>query len=154
MEFLVPICVQGILLVRVLSVYPPTQNTRKQNLAIYVPMAAFKIARLINAAYATHDLVGHLFDSQGVIRAAQFVWGTKYVKVEWFLQLFDDMYVGAAICRLWMSTDVDDLNRFVSGLFIHKLYISVMTRNRADADASHSGSGTSCTSLPPPWYDL
>ncbi len=97
MEFVVPICVQGILLVRLVSVYPPTHNTRWKNLAIYVPVVAFKVARLVNAAYATHDLVGHLPDSLGVIAAAQFVWSTKYVKVEWFLQLFDDMYVGSVI---------------------------------------------------------
>ena len=95
MDFLVPICVQGILLVRLVSVYPPTSNSRRQNLMIYIPVVAFKIARLLNAGYATHDLIGHLPDSLGVIAAAQFVWRTKYVKVEWFLQLFDDMYVGA-----------------------------------------------------------
>lgn len=93
MDFLVPICVEGILLVRVISVYPPTSNTRTQNLAIYAPVVAFKIARLTNAVYATHDFVGHLPDSVGVIAAAQFVWSTKYVRVEWFLQLFDDMCV-------------------------------------------------------------
>lgn len=95
MDFLVPICVQGILLVRLVSVYPPTSNSRRQNLMIYIPVVAFKIARLFNAGYATHDLIGHLPDSLGVIAAAQFIWRTKYVKVEWFLQLFDDMYVGA-----------------------------------------------------------
>ena len=100
MNFLVPICVQGILLVRLIGVYPPASNTRKKNLAIYVPVVAFKVARLINAAYATRDLINHAPDSLGVIGAAQVVWGTKYVKVEWFLQLFDDMCVGerCAVC--------------------------------------------------------
>ncbi|KAM5531181.1 hypothetical protein V8D89_015151 [Ganoderma adspersum] len=123
MDFLVPICVQGILLVRLVSVYPPTSNSRRQNLAIYIPVVAFKIARLFNAAYATHDLIGHLPDSLGVIAAAQFIWRTKYVKIEWFLQLFDDM--------------------FVSGLFVHKLYASAMMRRGNDADTSHSRSGSS-----------
>ncbi|KAI1787111.1 hypothetical protein LXA43DRAFT_1098601 [Ganoderma leucocontextum] len=122
MNFLVPICVQGILLVRLVGVYPPTRNTRMQNIAIYIPVVAFKIARLINASYATRDLVNHTPDSLGVIAAAQLVWGTKYVKVEWFLQLFDDM--------------------FVSGLFVHKLYVSVMARKEADIDTGHSGSGS------------
>lgn len=97
MNFLVPICVQGILLVRLIGVYPPKDNTKKKNLAIYVPVVAFKIARLVNASYATRDLINHTPDTLGVIGAAQLVWGTKYVKVEWFLQLFDDMYVTAAI---------------------------------------------------------
>ncbi|PIL26381.1 hypothetical protein GSI_12138 [Ganoderma sinense ZZ0214-1] len=121
MDFLVPICVQGILLVRLVSVYPPKSNSRQQNLVIYIPVVAFKVARLVNASYATHDLIGHLPDSLGVIAAAQFIWRTKYVKVEWFLQLFDDM--------------------FVSGLFVHKLYASAMMRRGTDT-ATHSGSGS------------
>ncbi len=94
LNFLVPISVQGILLVRLLGVYPPSINTRRQNLVIYVPIVIFKIARLTNIAYATGDIVSHSPDSIGIIKAAQLVWGTKYVKVEWILQLFDDMYVG------------------------------------------------------------
>ncbi|PIL26378.1 hypothetical protein GSI_12134 [Ganoderma sinense ZZ0214-1] len=121
MNFLVPICVQGILLVRLVGVYPPTANSRKQNLLIYIPVTVFKIARLVNAALATRDLINHEPDSLGVIVAAQIVWGTKYVKVEWFLQLFDDM--------------------FVSGLFVYKLYVSVMTRKEAGIDTGHSESG-------------
>ena len=93
MNFLVPISVQGILLVRLIGVYPPKENTLKKNLMIYIPVTAFKIARLVNAAYATRDLINHAPDSLGVIGAAKVVWGTKFVKVEWFLQLFDDMYV-------------------------------------------------------------
>ncbi|KAI1787115.1 hypothetical protein LXA43DRAFT_896767 [Ganoderma leucocontextum] len=119
MNFLVPICVQGILLVRLIGVYPPTRNTRKQNLAIYVPVVAFKMARLVNAAYAGRDLVDHTPDLS-IITAAQIVWGSKFVKVEWFLQLFDDM--------------------FVSGLFVHRLYVSAMMKKEADIDTGHSGS--------------
>ena len=150
MNFLVPICVQGILLVRLIGVYPPKSNTTKKNLAIYVPVVAFKIARLVNAVLATHDLVSHTPDSLGVITAAQLVWGTKYVKVEWFLQLFDDMY---AFVLCISSAGADDASRFVSGLFVYKLYVSVMTKKEADIDTGHSGSGANCTSsrpLPPP----
>ena len=93
MEFLVPICVEGILLIRLVAAYPPASNSRRQNLAIYVPVIAFKIARLVNVVIATHNSIAHLSDSLGVIVAAQFVWRTEYVKIEWFLQLFDDMYV-------------------------------------------------------------
>ena len=93
MSFLVPVSVQGVLLVRLIGVYPPRGNTRKQNIAIYAPVVAFKIARFINAAYATRDLVPHLPNALSIIAAAQFVWSTKYIKIEWFLQLFDDMYV-------------------------------------------------------------
>ena len=94
MDFLVPICAQGILLVRLVAAYPPTSNSRKQNLLIYIPVVGFKLARLANAAFASDELIHHLVvDSLDVIRASKFVWGTKYVKIEWFLQLFDDMYV-------------------------------------------------------------
>ncbi|PIL26379.1 hypothetical protein GSI_12136 [Ganoderma sinense ZZ0214-1] len=82
MNFLVPICVQGILLVRLVGVYPPTSNTRKQNLLIYIPVTAFKIARLVNAAYATRNLINHTPDSLGVLGAAEVAWGTKFMKVE------------------------------------------------------------------------
>ena len=147
MDFLVPICVEGILLVRVISVYPPTSNTRTQNLAIYTPVVAFKIARLANAVYATHDFVGHLPDSVGVIAAAQFVWSTKYVKIEWFLQLFDDMCVpvSAMIRRLWSSADIECPRSFVSGLFIHRLWESITARKGGDIHTIYSGSGSSCT---------
>ena len=97
MDFLVPICVEGILLVRVVAVYPPTGNSRRRNLAIYGPVVAFKIARLINVLFGLRDLVDNLRDSLDVISAAQFVWSTKYVKIEWLLQLFDDVCVSAII---------------------------------------------------------
>ena len=93
MSFLVPIAVQGVLLVRLICVYPLRVNTGKQNIAIYAPVIAFKIARFINATYAARDLVLHLPNALSIIAAAQFVWSTKYIKIEWFLQLFDDMYV-------------------------------------------------------------
>ncbi|KAI1787112.1 hypothetical protein LXA43DRAFT_738417 [Ganoderma leucocontextum] len=123
MDFLLPVSVQAILLVRLTCVYAPTRNSRMQNIAIYVPVVAFKIARLVNAVYAIRDLAGRMPDSFDVIAAAQLVWSTKYVKVEWFLQLFDDM--------------------FVSGLFVHKLSVSVVARKEADIHTGHTGSSSS-----------
>ena len=91
-EFLLPVCVQGILLIRLVAVYRPSEMPWGQCLAIYAPIVAFKIARLVNAGLATQHLLSHTPPNAGVIVAAQIVWGTKYIKVEWFLQLFDDMY--------------------------------------------------------------
>ncbi|TBU23795.1 hypothetical protein BD311DRAFT_63384 [Dichomitus squalens] len=104
MEFLLPICVQAILLIRLVSVYRPRYLATKLRLAIYIPVVAFKVARLVNAGITVQYLLSHMPNDAGVIIAAQIVWGTKYVKIEWFLQLFDDM--------------------FVSGLFVYKLYSS------------------------------
>lgn len=91
-EFLLPICVQGILLIRLVAVYRPGEMSLGRCLAIYVPVAAFKIARVVNSGFGLNYLLSHMPLDAGVIVAAQVVWNMKYVKVEWFLQLFDDMY--------------------------------------------------------------
>ena len=103
-EFLLPVCVQGILLIRLVAVYRPSEMPWGQGLAIYAPIVAFKIARLVNAGLATQHLLSHTPPNADVIVAAQIVWGTKYIKVEWFLQLFDDMYVTlSSIARFCMT---------------------------------------------------
>ena len=92
-EFLLPVCVQGILLLRLIAVYRPSEMSWGRRLAIYVPVVAFKIARVVNSGFALDYLLSHMPVDAGVIVAAQVIWSMKYVKVEWFLQLFDDMYV-------------------------------------------------------------
>ena len=152
MAFLVPICVQGILLVRLVAAYPPNRNSRQQNLTIYIPVVAFKIARLINVGYMIRDLIGDLPNPLGVSGAIEFIWRTKYVRVEWFLQLFDDMYV---VNLLRAKICADCMIRFVSGLFVHKLYASAVMKRGIKGVTSQLSTSSFCRSsspvrMPPP----
>ena len=143
-EFLLPVCVQGILLIRLVAVYRPSELSWSRNFAIYVPIVVFKIARLVNAGLATQHLLSQMPTDAGVIVAAQIVWGTIYVKIEWFLQLFDDMYV-MLLNVAPSSTGADVPSRFVSGLFVYKLYIHLRESKQAGHETGHSSSG--CRSL-------
>ncbi|TBU42150.1 hypothetical protein BD309DRAFT_991879 [Dichomitus squalens] len=129
MEFLLPICVQAILLIRLAAVYRPRDLAPKLCLAIYIPVVAFKVARLVNAGITVQYLLSHMPNDAGVIVAAQIVWGTKYVKIEWFLQLFDDMYVKLSCIAGCAYADV--LSRFVSGLFVYRLYSHIKDKSSA-----------------------
>lgn len=101
---LVPFCVQGILILRVLAAYPPRTLKFPLLFAIYGPIVTFKLARVANLIYMIVRLqqivdgAGGL-SSNSVFTVSQAVWSLPSARVEFFLQLFDDMYGFRLGCR-------------------------------------------------------
>ncbi|PIL26415.1 hypothetical protein GSI_12172 [Ganoderma sinense ZZ0214-1] len=102
----VPFFVQGILILRVRAVYPLNTLSRTRLVAIYGPIALFKLARIANMAYLIFRFRQAINDAGGlstntIFTVSQAVWTFPSTKAEWFLQLFDDMYVSTLfIARL------------------------------------------------------
>ncbi|KAI0365824.1 hypothetical protein BV20DRAFT_1056099 [Pilatotrama ljubarskyi] len=93
MVILVPLFTESILVFRVVAAYPPRLMSWRRCIAIYFPIAAFKISRLvINIIFAVTwiNLVKHSADP---LVAGEFGWNSAFTKVEWFLQVFDTTYV-------------------------------------------------------------
>ncbi|KAI1795253.1 hypothetical protein LXA43DRAFT_1090903 [Ganoderma leucocontextum] len=94
---LVPLCVQGILILRVLAAYPPSTLPYPRVFAIYGPILLFKLARVANMIYMIFRLQQVIHDAGGlssnsVFTVSQAVWSLPSAKAEWLLQLLDDMY--------------------------------------------------------------
>ena len=89
--FFIPICVQCILLVRILAVYPPRTLSWSLWAAIYGPLTAVIIVRIVNASIAFRKIAEGTDKYQDAYVAAQIAWNLPYAKAEWFLQLLYDM---------------------------------------------------------------
>ncbi|KAI0351194.1 hypothetical protein OH77DRAFT_1358019, partial [Trametes cingulata] len=92
MVILVPLFTESILVFRVVAAYPPHRMSWPQRIAIYFPIATFKISRLaVNITFAVTwiNLAKH---SANPLVAGEFGWNSAYTKVEWFLQMFDTTY--------------------------------------------------------------
>lgn len=90
---LIPICVQCILLLRIIAVYPPYALTLVRRVLIYGTLVALLIARVINAGIGLHKLTVDAKKTRDweVIGSAS--WALPNSRVEWFLQLFYDVCV-------------------------------------------------------------
>ncbi|KAI1787117.1 hypothetical protein LXA43DRAFT_1098606 [Ganoderma leucocontextum] len=89
-----PICVQTILFLRVLVVYPPQQQSVPVRVGMYGPALAMKVARVANACcliYAVQRDTENIPKTIGGQSAA--VWASPFAKSELFLQLVDDVYI-------------------------------------------------------------
>ena len=84
LSYLIPICTQSILLIRILAVYPPRVLTWKKNLVVYGVLAVVLTARIINMGVYLNQIFSELRKSMDVFVA----WKSAFVRVEWFLQLF------------------------------------------------------------------
>ena len=91
MYFFIPICVQCILLVRIIAVYPPRTLTVAGWVVIYGTLIVVTIARFVNIALALNIIVDSAHQSSSALVTGQIVWNMPYSKVEWFLQLFYDV---------------------------------------------------------------
>ena len=92
LEVLVPMVADTVLLVRVVTVYPPSRmHSRACAAGIYVPMATIKIARIIVETVFivqwTREIMHHAHDS--FLVAGQEAWDTPFPKAAWVLQLVD-----------------------------------------------------------------
>ncbi|KAI0691630.1 hypothetical protein C8Q76DRAFT_758730 [Earliella scabrosa] len=95
MYFFIPICVQCILLVRIIAVYPPRTLTVAGWVVIYGTLIVVTIARFVNIALALNIIVDSAHQSSSALVTGQIVWNMPYTKVEWFLQLFYDVFASA-----------------------------------------------------------
>ncbi|RPD76870.1 hypothetical protein L226DRAFT_459885 [Lentinus tigrinus ALCF2SS1-7] len=89
--FLIPICVQSILLVRIVAVYPPYTLSWTRKILIYGTLGAIMVARIINVSFSFHKIneaARRLRDWEAVGHIA---WVLPNSRVEWFLQLFYDV---------------------------------------------------------------
>ncbi len=86
---LIPLCVESVLILRVVTVYPPRLLSRTQCLVLYVPAALMKVVRVTNTAYFIYLLLQGPH-AQNAISLAESVWHMPNAKVEWLLQLIDD----------------------------------------------------------------
>ena len=93
MYFFVPICVQCILLVRIVAVYPPRTLTWTGWLLVYGTLIVLVAARLVNMSLAFNEIVGGARRSASALVVGEIAWKSPYAKAEWFLQLSYDTYV-------------------------------------------------------------
>jgi hypothetical protein len=92
-----PICVESILLFRLLAVYPPSRTPRLVLYSIFGPLLLLKLGRIINAIIFFTEItsLAHQFPSS--IAAAQVAWDRPGDKIEWILQVLDNSWVVARL---------------------------------------------------------
>ncbi|EJF58932.1 hypothetical protein DICSQDRAFT_128637 [Dichomitus squalens LYAD-421 SS1] len=89
-----PICVQTILLFRIIAVYPPRSLPIATCIGLYGPAIAMKAARVANACYLIYSTQrGKEGVPKTVASQSAAIWTSPYAKSEWFLQLADDVFV-------------------------------------------------------------
>ncbi|KAM5531173.1 hypothetical protein V8D89_015143 [Ganoderma adspersum] len=81
-----PICVQTILFLRVLAVYPPHQQSPAVRVGMYGPAIAMKLARVVNAAYLLY-MVQRGSGAKTIVGQSAAVWNSPFAKSELSLQL-------------------------------------------------------------------
>ena len=86
---LVPFCVEIVLVLKLLTVYPPRLLPRSRCIALYGLIAFLKCGRAVNAAYAIFQIFGEP-NKQGALIMAELLFQSPNVKLEWGLQLLDD----------------------------------------------------------------
>ena len=90
--FVIPICVQGILLVRILATYPPRVISRLLAFAIYGTLLAMMLARAINIGVAIQKISNTTRMSGNLWTATTFEEHVPSLKVELCMTLAYDMY--------------------------------------------------------------
>ena len=87
---LIPLFSEAILLFRVVAVYPPRTIALLHSIAVYGPIAAFKLSRLVNFALYIAQWVPKIRkDPSNIILLGQTSWGGVILKIEWLLMLVD-----------------------------------------------------------------
>ncbi|TFK83631.1 hypothetical protein K466DRAFT_254741 [Polyporus arcularius HHB13444] len=98
--YLIPPCVQSVLLFRVISGCIARHLSTRTTIAVCSPTVAVKCARVTIASILLARLHGHFGgppDSDGASVAAWWQSDMTYVQVLWFLQLCDDIYVSSLL---------------------------------------------------------
>ncbi|KAI9061930.1 hypothetical protein FKP32DRAFT_1575076 [Trametes sanguinea] len=105
LTILVPLFAELILVFRVVAVYPPHVLSRAGRLAVYAPVAVFKLARIANDVVFVTRWARLNRHSVNPLQTGQTAWDLPNAKIEWFLQFFDTTYTSALfLSRLQRST--------------------------------------------------
>ncbi|KAM5539662.1 hypothetical protein V8D89_006771 [Ganoderma adspersum] len=93
MSFLIPVCVQSILIIRVVMVYPPCMLSWGRNLLIYGIFIALSIARIVNMALFLNNVSRDINQSHANSTAISFYALRRgNGKAEWIMQSVNDLY--------------------------------------------------------------
>ncbi|KAF5347145.1 hypothetical protein D9757_013655 [Collybiopsis confluens] len=96
MLFLMPVAMDCILAYRLTAVYPRHATPNHLLATIFVPIALFKVTRIINLAIFLKGLSNALAKSKygPSISPGDFesLWNVPYLKVEWVLQVIDNSF--------------------------------------------------------------
>ena len=84
LSYLIPICTQSILVIRILAVYPPRELRWTKNLLIYGVLAVVLVTRIVNMGFFLQQTITDSDKPSDVFSA----WKSPFVRVDWFLQLF------------------------------------------------------------------
>lgn len=96
LDGITPTLVDSILILRVYSVFPPRSTPRIQFIFLMGVPILISIARLVNAIVYITSYARNIHASTGVEGAAVLVTSPlPSVKIEWFLQVFDDLLVNS-----------------------------------------------------------
>lgn len=90
---MIPLFIESILFFRLLVVYPPSLISRRLACGIYIPLALFKVARLVNEIVF---MVNFIIASAGTTTAVEIskVAGQRVEpKIEWIIQVLDNRYM-------------------------------------------------------------
>lgn len=94
MSFLIPVCVQAILILRVIAVYPPRALNWARKVLIYGPFIALSIGRIVNMVLYLNNASQVIRQSGANATAISFyVLHRPNAKAEWILQSVNDLYV-------------------------------------------------------------
>ena len=92
MSFLIPICVQCVLIIRVIAVYPPWRLKWTQTLLIYGTFVALFIGRVINMGLFLNKVAQDISSSGAdTITIALYAVSLPNGKAEWILQSVNDL---------------------------------------------------------------
>ena len=93
MSFLIPVCVQSILIVRVVAVYPPRMQTRLRNLLIYGGFVVISVARIINMVLFLKKTARQIATSQSAdtLTISLYTMRLPNGRAEWILQSVNDL---------------------------------------------------------------
>ncbi|KAI0753771.1 hypothetical protein C8Q74DRAFT_1211121 [Fomes fomentarius] len=90
---LIPTLADSVLLMRVVTVYPPRELRLGRFIVVYGPITTVKLARLVVDILFIVKWTRAVFDhSTNTYQAGQQAWGTPFPKLAWFLQLADSTY--------------------------------------------------------------
>ena len=93
-SFCIPLCVQSVLIIRVIAVYPPRTLTWRRNLLVYGLFVALFIARLVNMSIYLTKVSRRISEtSADSITISVYEMSLPNGKLEWFLQSVNDLWV-------------------------------------------------------------
>ncbi|KAM5539667.1 hypothetical protein V8D89_006776 [Ganoderma adspersum] len=93
MSFLVPVCVQSVLIIRVVAVYPPRMLSWTRCMLIYGTFAALSVARIVNMTLYLDKVSKEISRTNAdTLTISAYAFSIPNGKIEWILQMVNDLY--------------------------------------------------------------